>query len=154
MKVGGSMKVILKQDIRALGKRGDIKEVADGYARNYLLPKGLAIEATSGNLKILTDQKEMTAQKELREMEEARELAGRLNGLEIVFKVKTGEGGRLFGSITGKDLADQIFQKTKIELDKRKLEIEDSIKNLGKHQVKVHLYKGITAEIQVNVVAE
>jgi large subunit ribosomal protein L9 len=148
------MKVILKQDVRSLGKRGDIKEVADGYARNYLLPKGLAIEATPGNLKILSDQKEMTAQKELREMEEAQELAGRLNGLEIIFKVKTGEGGRLFGSITGKDLVDQIYQKTKIELDKRKLEIEDSIKNLGKHQVKVHLYKGITAEIQVNVVAE
>lgn len=153
-KVGGIMKVILKQDIRALGKRGDIKEVADGYARNYLLPKGLAIEATSGNLKILSDQKEMIAKKELREMEEAKELADRLNGLEIIFKAKTGEGGRLFGSITGKDLVDQIYQKTKIELDKRKLEIEDSIKNLGKHQVKVHLYKGITAEIQVNVVAE
>lgn len=148
------MKVILKQDIRALGKRGDIKEVADGYARNYLFPKGLAIEATSGNIKIVTDQKEMTAQKELREEEEAKKLAGRLNGLEISFKVKTGEGGRLFGSITGKDLVDQINQKTKIELDKRKLEIEDAIKNLGKHQVKVHLYKGITAEILVNVVAE
>lgn len=146
--------MILKQDIRALGKKGDVKEVADGYGRNFLLPKGLAIEATSGNLKILADQKEMTAQKELREMEEAKELAGRLDGLEINFKVKTGEGGRLFGSITGKDLADQIYQKTKIELDKRKLEIEDAIKNLGKHQVKVHLYKGITAEINVNVVAE
>lgn len=146
--------MILKQDIRALGKKGDVKEVADGYGRNYLLPKGLAIEATAGNLKILADQKEMTAQKELREMEEAKELAGRLDGLEINFKVKTGEGGRLFGSITGKDLTDQIYQKTKIELDKRKLEIEDAIKNLGKHQVKVHLYKGITAEINVNVVAE
>ncbi len=148
------MKVILKQDIRALGKRGEIKEVADGYGRNFLLPKGLAIEATSSNLKILSDQKEMTAQKELREMEEAKELAGRLNGLEVSFKVKTGEGGRLFGSITGKDLADQIYQKTKIELDKRKLEIEDAIKSLGKYQVKVHLYKGITAEINVNVMAE
>ncbi len=153
-KDGGIVKVILKQDIRALGKRGEIKEVADGHARNYLLPKGLAIEATTGNLKILADQKEMTAQKELREAEEARQLAGRLNGLEISFKVKAGEGGRLFGSITGKDLADLIYQTTKIELDKRKLEIGDSIKNLGKHQVKVHLYKGISAEINVNVVAE
>lgn len=148
------MKVILKQDIRALGKRGDIKEVADGYGRNYLLPKGLAIEATSGNLKNMSEQKALNAQKELREEEEARELAGRLNGLEISFKVKTGEGGRLFGSITGKDLADQIYQKTKIELDKRKLEIEDAIKNLGKYQVKAHLYKGIIAEVHVNVIAE
>lgn len=146
--------MILKQDIRALGKRGDIKEVADGYARNYLLPKGLAIEATTSNLKLLDDQKKMTAQKELREMEEAKELAARLNGLEITFKVKTGEGGRLFGSITGKDLADQIYQQTQIELDKRKLEIEDAIKNLGKYQVKVHLYKGITAQVNVNVVSE
>jgi large subunit ribosomal protein L9 len=118
------------------------------------LPKGLAIEATPGNLKILSEQKKLTAQKELREKEEAKELADRLNGLELNFKVKTGEGGRLFGSITGKDLTDQIYQKTKIELDKRKLEIEDAIKNLGKHQVKVHLYKGITAEVNVNVVAE
>lgn len=148
------MKVILIQDVRALGKRGDIKEVADGHARNYLLPKGLAIEATSGNLKTLSNQKEMTTQKELREMEEARELAGRLDGLEINIKVKTGEGGRLFGSITGKDLTDRIYEKTKIELDKKKLEIEDVIKNLGKYQVKVHLHKGVTAEIHVNVVAE
>ena len=81
-------------------------------------------------------------------------MASRLNGLEIDLKAKTGEGGRLFGSITGKDLADAIYQKTKIELDKRKLELEEAIKNLGRHQVKVHLYKGIVAEIYVNVVAE
>jgi len=148
------MRVILKQDIRSLGKRGDVKEVADGYARNFLFPKGLAIEATSGNLKILSDQKAMAAQKEQKEQEEAKELAGRLNGLEINFKVKTGEGGRLFGSITGKDLADQIYQKTKIAVDKRKLEMEDAIKSLGEFKVKVHLYKGITAEINVNVVSE
>lgn len=146
--------MILKQDIRSLGKRGDVKEVADGYARNFLLPKGLAIEATSGNLKILSDQKAMNAQKEFREQEEAKELAKRLNGLEINFKVKTGEGGRLFGSITSKDLADQIYQKTEITVDKRKLEMEDSIKSLGEFKVKAHLYKGITAEINVNVVPE
>ena len=143
--------MILKQDIRSLGKRGDVKEVADGYARNFLFPKGLAIEATTGNLKILSDQKTITAQKELREQEEAKELAKRLNGLEINFKVKTGEGGRLFGSITGKDLADQIYQKTEIAVDKRKLEMEDSIKSLGEFKVKAHLYKGITAEICVKV---
>ncbi len=149
-----TMKVILKQDIRALGKKGDIKEVADGYARNYLLPKGLAIEATAANLKFLADQKTAAAKKEQKEKEEAEELASRLNGLEVDLKVKTGEGGRLFGSITGKDLADAIYKKTKIELDKRKLELEESIKSLGRHQVKVHLYKGIDAEIYVNVVAE
>lgn len=149
-----TMKVILKQDIRALGKQGDIKEVADGYARNYLLPKGLAIEATAANLKVLADQKAAAAKKELKEKEEAEELASRLNGLEINLKAKTGEGGRLFGSITGKDLADAIYKKTKIELDKRKLELEEAIKNLGRHQVRVHLYKGIVAEIYVNVVAE
>lgn len=125
------MKVILKQEIRALGKRGDIKEVSDGYARNFLLPKGLAMEATSGNLKVLTDQKESAARKEEQEFAEAQELANKLAGSIVTFKAKTGEGGRLFGSITAKDVADQIKKEHNLELDKRKLEIDDSIKNIG-----------------------
>jgi large subunit ribosomal protein L9 len=143
------MKVILKQEIRALGKRGDIKEVSDGYARNFLLPKGLAMEATSGNLKVLTDQKESAARKEEQEYAEAQELANKLAGCIVTFKAKTGEGGRLFGSITAKDVADQIKKEHNLELDKRKLEIDDSIKNIGEYQVKIHLYKGITIEIKV-----
>lgn len=148
------MKVILKQDIRALGKRGDIKEVSDGYARNFLLPKGLALEATTGNLKMLADQKESVARKEEMERDEAQQLAKILAGRSVTFKVKTGEGGRLFGSITAKDIADQIKKEHNLELDKRKLGLDDSIKNVGDYQVKIHLYKGISAEISVKVIAE
>ena len=137
-----------------MGKRGDVKEVSDGYARNYLLPKGLVMEATSGTLKLLADQKESIAKKEEQENAQAQELAKKLAGLAVTFKVKTGEGGRLFGSITAKDVVDQIKKEHNLELDKRKLEIDDSIKNIGDYQVKAHLYKGISIEITVKVVAE
>jgi large subunit ribosomal protein L9 len=148
------MKVILKQDIRALGKRGDIQEVSDGYARNFLLPKGLAMEATTGNLKVLADKKESAARREELEYAETQELAKRLTGCMVTFKVKTGEGGRLFGSITAKDIADQIKKEHQLDLDRRKLAIDDSIKNIGDYPVKIHLYKGISAEIIVKVIGE
>lgn len=148
------MKVILKQDIRALGKRGDLKEVADGYACNFLLPKGLAIEATTTNIKVLKDKQESLAQRELREEAEAKELAQKLTGLKVVFHAKTGEQGRLFGSITAKDVTDQIAKISGIEIDKRKLEFDEALKTLGSHQLKVHLFKGVTTEITVQVVAE
>ncbi len=148
------MKVILKQDIRSLGRKGDVKEVSDGYARNFLLPKGLAVEANTSNLKILADHKESIARREEQEVAEAQELAKKLEGRTVNFKVKTGEGGRLFGSITAKDVVELIKKEHGIELDKRKLEIDDSIKNVGDFPVKIHLYKGITAEVTVKVVGE
>lgn len=148
------MKVILKQDIKSLGKRGDVKEVSDGYARNFLIPKEMAFEATPGNLKILAVQKESATKREIENAAEARELAKKLEGVTVTFKAKTGEGGRLFGSITAKDIADQITKTLNVEFDKRKLEIDDSIKNLGEYPVKVHLYKGVSAELIVKVAAE
>lgn len=148
------MKVILQKDIRALGKTGDIKEVSDGYARNYLIPRGLAIEATSGNIKVIAEQKEHALKKEQKEAADARELAERLKGTTVNFVTKVGEGGRLFGSITSKDVAEHLQKTLKLDIDKRKLEIEDTIKTLGSHPVKIHLYKGVVAEITVNVVAE
>ncbi len=148
------MKVILNQDVKALGKRGEVKEVSDGYARNFLLPKGLAIEATPSNLKVLNDKKESAARKEEMEQAEAQSLAQKLVGCMVTFKVKTGEGGRLFGSITAKDVADQIKKEQGLDLDKRKLAIDDSIKNVGEYPVKIHLYKGISTEITVKVIGE
>ncbi|MCL6591679.1 MAG: 50S ribosomal protein L9 [Firmicutes bacterium] len=148
------MKIILKKDVRALGKQGDVKEVADGYARNFLLPKGLAIEATPGNLKILSGQKAHAIQRELHDEAEAKELAAKLNGLTITIKAKCGEGGRLFGSVTAKDVTDQLLKTARIDLDRRRLEIDDSIKTIGEHPVKVHLYKGITSSFTVKVEAE
>jgi large subunit ribosomal protein L9 len=148
------LKVILKKDVRALGKNGEVREVADGYARNYLFPRGLAIEATSGNLKVVSDRKEHEIKKELKEEANAKKLAAELNGASINVKTKAGEGGRLFGSITAKDVADEMQKVYKIEIDKRKLEIDDAIKTLGGHPVKLHLYKGVVAEITVNVIPE
>jgi large subunit ribosomal protein L9 len=148
------MKVILKQDIRALGRKGDIKEVADGYGRNYLLPKNMALEATPANIKLLNDQKASIVHREFQDEAEAKELAAKLKDLVITFKAKTGEGGRLFGSITAKDVAEEIQKKTHYELDKRKLVIDDAIKNTGDHPVKIHLYKEISATITVKVVPE
>jgi len=148
------LKVILQKDIRALGKNGDVKEVADGYARNYLIPRGLAVEATTGNIKVIADQKEHAIKKEQKEAEEARQLAERLKGTTVNFVTKAGEGGRLFGSITAKDVAEHLQKTLKLDIDKRKLEIEDTIKTLGSHPVKIHLYKGVVVEITVNVVTE
>ena len=148
------MKVILTHDIRALGRKGDVKEVADGYARNYLIPKDLALEATPANIKLLNDQKASMIHRELQDEAEAKELAGKLKDVVITFQAKVGEGGRLFGSITAKDIVEEIKKKTHYELDKRKLEIDEAIKNAGDHPVKIHLYKEITATITVKVVAE
>ncbi len=148
------MKVILMQEVRSLGRKGDLKEVADGYARNFLFPKNLAVEATPANIKILNEQKESMIRKDLQNEAEAKVLADKLSGLVITFKVKTGEGGRLFGSITAKDVVEEIRKHTNYELDKRKLEFDESIKNVGEHQVKIHLYKNISVTIGLHVVAE
>ncbi|MGD8400056.1 MAG: 50S ribosomal protein L9 [Bacillota bacterium] len=148
------MKVILKSDVKALGKNGEVKEVADGYAHNFLLPRGLAVAATSGNLKVVADKKDQLFKKEQKEAAEAQQLAGRLNGASLQIKAKAGEGGRLFGSITAKEVAEALSATFKVAIDKRKLEIDAVIKSLGSHPVKLHLYKGVVAEITVNVIAE
>jgi large subunit ribosomal protein L9 len=148
------MKVILKKDVKALGKSGEVKEVADGYARNFLFPRGLAAEATSGNLKVVADQKEQMIKKEQREATEAQQIAAQINGASLSIKAKSGEGGRLFGSITAKEVAEALNATFKLAIDKRKLEINDTIKTVGSHPVKLHLYKGVVAEITVNVTAE
>jgi large subunit ribosomal protein L9 len=148
------VKVILTKDVKSLGKKDDVKEVADGYACNYLLPRELAVEATSGNLKIVADQKASVAKKEEREAAEAGRLAERLQGAVIEVKTKVGEGGRLFGSITAKEVAEALEAVYQVKIDKRKLEIEEVIKTVGSHPVKLHLYKGVVAEVMVNVISE
>lgn len=147
------MKVILKKDVRALGKQGEIKEVADGYAYNFLFPRGLAIEATASNLKLLSDQKASIAKRQQTEEAEARALAEKLKGKEFEFSMKVGEGSRLFGSLTAKDVAEAIQKQLGSEFDKRKVELEEPIKTLGKHTVRLHLYKGVYTEIVVSVTA-
>lgn len=147
------MKVILKVDVKALGKKGQIFEVSDGYARNFLFPRGLALEATSGNLNDLASKKANEERKKEKEKQDAQALATNLNGIIVEISTKTGEGGRLFGSITSKEIAEALKAKHGIELDKRKLEIKDPIKALGTFTVQVKIHPEVTAQLQVHVKA-
>jgi large subunit ribosomal protein L9 len=145
------MKVILTQKVKKLGNKGDVIKVADGYARNYLFPKGLAVEATAANLKDLEKAKQRQAQREAREEAEARELAARLKDRVIIVRAKAGEGGRLFGSITGQDIAQAIEAELGLKVDKRKIELKEHLKALGDYRVPIRLYKDYVVEVAVQV---
>lgn len=148
------MKVILLQDVKALGKRGDVKDVADGYARNFLLPKHLAMPATESNLRELAQRKQALKVQEIHEEQDAREVAARLDGLKITIAAKTGEHGRLFGSITTKDIADAVQRLTGIVLDRKRIELPEGLKHLGEYEIAVRLHRAVTARIALNVVEE
>ncbi|MDI3548554.1 MAG: large subunit ribosomal protein [Halanaerobiales bacterium] len=145
------MKVILKEDVKKLGKKGDIVKVADGYGRNYLLPKGLAEVATESNLNELKNKEKVRKRKEKERIAEAKELAARLEKEKFVISVKAGENGRLFGSVTTKDIAEAV-KKAGYEIDKRKIDLNEHIKSLGTHRVNVKIYEDISATLKVQVV--
>ncbi len=147
------MKVILQADVKGTGKKGQIFEVADGYARNFLFPKKLAIEATTGNIQDISHKKALEDRRKVKEKEDAVELGGKLNALVIEVKTKTGEGGRLFGSVTSKEIADALKKQHGVEVDKRKLEIKEPIKALGNYEVPVKIHPDVMAKLQVHVVA-
>ncbi len=146
------MKVILLKDVKAVGKKGDIVNASDGYARNYLVPKGLAQEATDSNLHILNNKKETERRQKLSEIEAAQKLAESMKGKEIKLLVKTGENGKLFGSITGKDIVDELNKKYNLKVDKKKI-VVDNIKQVGAYDVEVKLYPEISTKIKV-IIAE
>jgi len=142
------MKVILLKDVKSVGKKGEVINAADGYARNFLFPRKLAEEATDTNMHILNNQKEAERRKKLAEVEAAQKLAQELSGKEIVLSVKTGENGRLFGSITGKDIADELKKQTGLDIDKKKIVVEN-IKQLGTYDTEIKLYPEISTKIKV-----
>lgn len=148
------MKVLLVQNVKALGKPGEIKEVATGYARNYLFPNKLAVEATDANLKAYENRKKAEQLKEAKSIQEAEELRNQLHGVSVIIKAKAGEEGRLYGAVTAKDVANALLEQHKINIDKRLVEITEPLKHLGSHKVPLHLYKGITAELTVNIIQE
>lgn len=147
------MKVILLQDIKNMGKKGDVVNASDGYARNYLFPRNLAQEATTENLHIVNQKKENERKKKLAETEEAQALAEKLKGKEIKLTVKCGENGRLFGAITNKDVADSIKKQYSIDVDKKKVVI-DTIKQVGIYDVEVKLYAEISTKMKVVIVEQ
>lgn len=148
------MKVVLLQDVKDLGKKGDLVNASDGYARNFLFPRKLAVEATTGKLKEIEDKKAAERNRKEKELKAAKELAEKLSKLEINFRTKAGESGKLFGSITGKDVADAIKGQHNIEVDKKKVVLHEAIKALGTYQVEIKVYPEVTAKINVKVVEE
>jgi len=146
------MKVILLKDIKGTGEKGEIINASDGHARNYLLPRGLAKEATSGNVKALKKKKAARAREEKELLDQAKDLESRLSKLEIVVKGKAGEGGRLFGSITSMDIAKSLKKDHKLSVDKRKIIMKGHIKEMGMHEVEIKLHPEVTAKLKVKVV--
>ncbi|GAA3410829.1 50S ribosomal protein L9 [Paenibacillus hodogayensis] len=144
------MKVIFLKDVKGQGKKGEIKDLSEGYVRNFLLPKGLVAAASDGNVKQLEHQKQAEDKRKEKEKADAQALAAKLGEMVVVIKSKAGEGGRLFGSITSKQIAEEL-EKAGIHLDKRKIEMTDVIRSLGTTIVKVKLYPEVTAELRVQV---
>lgn len=147
------MKVILQQEVKKLGKKGDVLEVSEGYARNFLLPKRYAVEANASNLNAIKQQKQSEERKQQQATDEAQLMAAQLSKLEVTIPVKTGEGGKLFGSVTGKDIADALKAQHHIELDRRKIEVKEGIKGLGDYDAVIRVHPEITSKIKVHIVA-
>lgn len=148
------MKVILLKDVKGMGKAGDVVNASDGHARNYLFPRGLAKEATEGGMKVLEKQKAAEERKKQEELAEAKALADKISQLTVNLKGKAGDGGRLFGSITSKDIAEALEKQHKIKIDKRKMHLDNPIRELGAVFVEIKVYPEVTARLKVEVVAE
>jgi large subunit ribosomal protein L9 len=145
------MRVIFLKDVKGKGKKGEIKNVADGYAQNFLLKQGLAIEASQANVSTLDAQKKKEEKQAAQELEEAKQLKEQLEKITVELSAKSGEGGRLFGSITSKQIAEELTKKHKIKIDKRKIEMDDAIRSLGYTKVPVKLHYEVTATLNVHV---
>jgi large subunit ribosomal protein L9 len=148
------MKVVLTQDVKTLGKAGQVKEVADGYARNFLFARGLAVPATEGELRKLADHQAVMQRQQAKADKAARELGDRLAQTPVTFRVKVGDQHRLYGSITGGDIAEALSKRLKVEIDKRKVELEEPIKAIGTFKVPVRLAKDVVPEATVIVEQE
>jgi len=147
------VEVSLKQDVKNLGRQGDRVKVAEGYARNFLIPKGLAVEATKSNLKHLQHQQKLEQERAARERTEAEKMKAVLDELNVVIKARCGEGGRLFGSVTSGDIAAAVKEAAGIELDKRKVDLGEPIKAVGNYTIKIKLLPGVVADLKLKVEA-
>ena len=148
------MKVILLQDIKNVGKKEEIINANDGYARNYLFPKKLAIEATKDNLAKLQAKKTSEANKKQAEIELNKQIAKQIEKIELQIKTKAGENGKIFGGITSKEISEELKKQYKIEIDKKKIVLKEAIKTLGKFQVEIKFGDGINGKLTLNVIGE
>ncbi len=148
------MKVILKQDVKGLGKKEDLVNVSDGYARNFLFPKGMAVEASASNINVMNTRRDAEKSKKDRELAHAKALAEKVKETVVVIKTKAGENGKLFGSITSKDISDKLKSDFSLDIDKKKINLPEAIKSLGELTVDVKLYPEVSAKLAVKVVNE
>lgn len=148
------MKVILLQDVKSLGKKGEIVNVNDGYARNFILPKKLGLEANGKNMNDLKLQKNNEAKVAKEHLEAAKELAKQLEAGKVEVVIKVGEGGKVFGSVSNKEIAAEVKKQLGLEIDKKKVQLKDALKTLGTHKVPVKLHPEVTAEVTVEVKEE
>ena len=148
------MKVILLSDIKGVGKKDQIIEASDGYARNYLFPKNLAVEANNTNMSKLKAKQESNQFRKDTEKKEAEELAKRLKGIMLKVRVKAGENGKIFGGVTSKEISEGLKKDYNIDVDKKKINLSDTIKNLGTITVDIKLYEGVIGKLKVDIIAE
>lgn len=147
------MKVILTQDVKKVGKKGELIEVKDGYARNALFPKGLAVEANAVNLNQRKLEQKSEDKRKQQELDDAQAIANTINDKEIKLSVKTGEGGKVFGSVTSKEIAEAIQKEFGVKIDKKKIQLKEAIKGLGGQKVTIKLHPKVSATVSVLVVS-
>ena len=148
------MKVILRDNIKGVGKKDEIVNASDGYARNYLLPKGLAVEANSENMSKLKAKNDSKAYKKEQEKEEAKNVAEKLSGIQLKVPVQAGENGKIFGGVSAKEIADLLRKNYNIEVDKKKIDLKETIKTLGLRTVTIKLYDGVIGNLKVDVISK
>ena len=147
------MKVILLDNIKGVGKKDEVINASDGYARNYLFPKKLGVEANTENMAKLNNKKEAALYKKDQEKQNAEELAKKLKGIMLKIKVKAGENGKIFGGVTSKEISDNLKTQYNFEVDKKKIELKETIKTLGSFNVSIKLFEGVTANLKVEVIS-
>lgn len=145
------MKVLFKQDVQGVAKTGQVKEVSDGHARNFLIPRGLAVPATPAALKLLADQQATSARRAAEEEKSARELKAKLEAAPITLEAKSGGQGRLYGSITSQDVVEAVKRQLDVQLDKREVELADPIRSTGTHKAVARLHRSVSATISLDV---
>lgn len=148
------MKVILLDNIKGVGKKDEVINASDGYARNYLLPKKLAVEANAENMSKLNNKKEANSYKKDLEKQAAEEIAKKLKGILLKIRVKAGENGKIFGGVTAKEISDNLKNQYQIEVDKKKIELKEQIKTLGSFSVTIKLYEGVTGTLKIEVLGQ
>jgi large subunit ribosomal protein L9 len=147
------MKIILKEDIKKIGKMGQIVDVADGYARNYLVPKGFAVEASTKNIRSLEHEKRIIQEKAKKLKDSAQDIASRISSMTLMIKAKAGEEEKLFGSVTTMDIAEALLNEG-IEIDKKRISLEEPIKRLGSYSVQIKLHSDVSVPLNIQIIQE